>query len=77
MMMVTGFTTEAGLTLICPTTGMAYMPNWARVEVIDGERYIQSRCKWCDARGHVRTEDAFDPSLPQIHTHAIDTQETR
>jgi hypothetical protein len=72
-----GFATESGFTLICPTTGIAYTPSWARIEVIDGERYVQSRCTWCDAKGYSRTDREFNPSLPQIHTHAIDRRETQ
>ena len=77
MVMVTEFATEAGLTLICPTTGLAYTPTWARIEVIDGDRYVQSACRWCDAKGRTRADAAFNPSLPQIHTHALDRQETQ
>lgn len=70
-----GFATESGLTLVCPTTGQAYTPNWTRIEVIDGQRYVQSRCRLCDAKGYTRTEREFNPSLPQVHTHALDHKE--
>jgi hypothetical protein len=70
-----GFATESGFTLICPTTGQAYIPTWSRIEVIDGERYVQAKCRHCDAKGRTRTDSDFDVSLPQIHTHAIDRRE--
>jgi hypothetical protein len=72
MVTVTGFATEAGLTLICPTTGIAYQPTWARIETIDGDRYVQSACRWCDAKGRTRVDADYNALLPQIHTHAID-----
>lgn len=70
--MTNAFATESGLTLICPTTGLAYQPSWSRIDVIGGDRYIHSHCRWCDAAGRPRTDREFDPSMPQVHTHFLE-----
>lgn len=71
MMMASAWTSEEGLTLICPTTNIAYTPARALIETLGDTRYIQSRCRWCDAHGRTRQDKDFDPSLPQIHTHIL------
>jgi len=70
-MVMSAWTSEEGLTLICPTTGISYTPARALVELADGTRYVQSACRHCDAKGHIRQDKDFDPSLPQIHTHIL------
>ncbi|HEU5100643.1 MAG TPA: hypothetical protein VFU22_16550 [Roseiflexaceae bacterium] len=63
--------TESGLTLICPTTKLAYMPERVLIETDGGTRYIQSRCRHCDSCGRIRQDRDFDPSNPQVHTHIL------
>lgn len=65
------WTTEVGLTLICPTTQLAYVPDRVLIEVDGDTRYVQSRCRHCDAAGRVRRDKDFNPSMPQIHTHIL------
>lgn len=74
-MVMTAFATESGLTLICPTTNLAYTPERVLIETIDDTRYIQSRCRHCDSLGRVRQDKRFDPSHPQVHTHILANRE--
>lgn len=71
---MTAFATESGLTLICPLTGLAYQPSWFRIQVIDDDRYVQSKCRHCDAAGRIRQERDYDPAHPQVHTHLLDAE---
>lgn len=72
---MSAWATESGLTLICPHTQLAYTPARALIETDGSARYVQSACRWCDAKGHVRQDKDFDPSLPQIHTHILTNTE--
>lgn len=74
---MSAWTSEEGLTLVCPTTGIAYTPARALIETDGTTRYVQSACRWCDAEGHARTDADFDPSNPQVHTHILTSSPTR
>jgi hypothetical protein len=74
MVMATAWTSEEGLTLICPTTQLAYTPLRALIETMGNVRYSQSACRHCDAMGRIRQDRDFDPSNPQIHTHMLDQE---
>jgi hypothetical protein len=71
MVMASAWTSEEGLTLICPTTQLAYTPARALIETDGTTRYVQSACRHCDAKGCVRQDKDFDPSNPQVHTHIL------
>ena len=76
-MLMSAWTSEEGLTLICPTTGIAYTHSRALIETDGRARYVQSRCRHCDALGRVRQDKDFDPSNPQVHTHILTSAPTR
>ena len=71
---MSAWTSEEGLTLICPTTGLAYTPARVLIETDGDTRYVQSACRHCDARGRIRQDRDFNPSLPQIHTHILENR---
>ncbi len=75
VMVMNAFTTESGLTLICPTTKLAYQPLMIWVRVIGSQRFTVSKCRHCDASGHIRQDPDFDPSNPQVHTHLLEREQ--
>lgn len=75
-MVMNAWISEEGLTLICPTTQLAYTPQDATFGTMGGMRYTHTRCRWCDAQNRPRTDKEFDPSNPQVHTHILTREAT-
>lgn len=53
--------------VICPTTGMRFVPQRYRRQQVCGHRFLWVWCLLCDACNRTFADPDFDPALPQVH----------